>query len=275
MKLLETVRGKHTSPETIATAMTFGKALKKIPVLVGNCPAFVANRMLNCRSNESLFLLEEGCLPEEIDNVLEDFGFIYGPFKVFDMIGGDTSRRIREEMGLVGKNVSKTVPVRYRNGHRFSAITDVLFERGLLGQKTGQGFYKYEKPGAYETMINPEIETLIKEYSREHGIERRRIPYQEILERCVYSLINEGFRVLEDGIATRMEDIDTIWIYGYGWPRHLGGPMYYARKMVGLPRLYERICYYQSKHPDIMHWQPSDLLRKMAAEEASKPSSNL
>ncbi|XP_077978575.1 peroxisomal bifunctional enzyme-like [Glandiceps talaboti] len=269
MKMLETVRGKQTSPETIATAMTMGKTLGKIPVLVGNCYAFVANRMFNCRNFESLFLVEEGCLPEEVDSVMEDYGFPFGPFKVFDMISADTSWRIREEAGLVGKNAPPGVPPRYRNGQRYCPIPDMMFEKGLLGQKAGKGYYRYERPGDYKTTTNPDMKDMLVMYCREHGIQRRKIPYQEIMERLLYSAINEGFRILEDGIATRMEDIDTIWIYAYGWPRHTGGPMYYATKMVGLPKVYERICYYQSKHPDIMHWQPSELMKKMVAKETS------
>ncbi|XP_077978483.1 peroxisomal bifunctional enzyme-like [Glandiceps talaboti] len=275
MKLLENIRGKHSSPETIATVMSLGKQINKVSVLVGNCHGFVGNRIMFQYTSQAAFLLEEGCLPAEVDRVLEDFGFPMGPFKVSDLSGLDVGWRIRQEQGLTGKNLPPGTPVRVRHGQRYCPLGDILCENGRFGQKSGKGFYKYERPGAYEAMNDPEVEDMIIKYCREQGIVRRKIPYQEILERCLYGMINEGFRILEDGIAARMEDIDAIWLYGYGWPRHTGGPMYYATKMVGLPKVYERICYYQSKHPDMIVWQPSDLLRKMVMKESAGATSHL
>ncbi|XP_070566357.1 peroxisomal bifunctional enzyme-like isoform X1 [Ptychodera flava] len=269
MKLLENIRGKDTSPETIATVMTLGKTIKKVPVLVGNCHGFVGNRMMFQYTSEASFLIEEGCLPEEVDRVLEDFGFPLGPLKVSDLSGLDVGWRIRQSQGITGEKVPAGTPLRYRQGQRYCPIPDMLCEQGHFGQKTGKGYYKYERPGAFQAMNDPDIKDMIVAYCRDHNIERRKIPYQEILERSLYCMINEGFKILEDGIATRMEDIDTIWLYGYAWPRHTGGPMYYATKMVGLPKVYERVCHYASAHPDIMHWQPSDLLKKMALQEAA------
>nr|XP_006818752.1 PREDICTED: peroxisomal bifunctional enzyme-like [Saccoglossus kowalevskii] len=146
-----------------------------------------------------MFLVEEGCLPHEVDQVLEDFGFPLGVCKVSDLAGLDVGWRIRQEQGLTGKNLPAGTPLRYRNGEQYCPIIDMLCEQGRFGQKTGKGIYKYERPGAFQAIIDPDIEDIIIRYCKENGIVRRRISYQEILERSLYGMINEGFRILEDG----------------------------------------------------------------------------
>ncbi|KAJ8024782.1 Peroxisomal bifunctional enzyme [Holothuria leucospilota] len=258
MKLLENIRGKDTSPETMATVMDLGKKLKKVSVLVGNCPHFVGNRMLGPYGTEASYLLEEGALPHEVDQVLEDFGFPMGVFRVSDLAGIDVGYKSRKDFGLITREGQDD---RFRNGRRYCPVADFLVERGRLGQKSGKGWYNYGKVGGRNPQPDPEVEQLILEMSEKAGFKRRRITPLEILERCLYSMINEGFKILEEGIASRQEDIDMVWLYGYGWPRHTGGPMYYARNQVGLGRIYERLLYYQALNPDVPHWEPSGLLR--------------
>ncbi|XP_071841256.1 peroxisomal bifunctional enzyme-like [Apostichopus japonicus] len=263
MKLLENVRGRQTSPETMATVMELGKNLQKISVLVGNCPHFVGNRMLEPYGLESCYLLEEGALPHEVDQVMEDLGFAMGIFKVADLAGNDVGYKSRKDFGFITSDGQQD---RFRLGRRYCPISDYLVEKGRFGQKVGKGFYDYGKPGGRVPQPDPEVEQLIIEESKRAGIKRRRKPPQEILERCLYPLINEGFKILEEGIASREEDIDMIWLYGYGWPRHTGGPMHYARNSVGLGKIYKRLHYYQALHPTVPHWKPSKLL----ASEACK-----
>ncbi|XP_071947471.1 peroxisomal bifunctional enzyme-like [Antedon mediterranea] len=268
MKLLENIYGKATSSETIATAMDLGQRMKKISVLVGNCHGFVGNRMMGPYTAEAGFLLEEGCFPQDVDQALRDFGFAMGAFQTSDLAGADIGYKIRKELGLVGP---RWADERLRMGQRYSPLGDMIVEAGRLGQKTGKGWYNYGKPGGRANMRDVEVEEIIVNFSKKHDIKRRRISPQEIIERCLYSLINEGFKALEEGIAAKDEDIDIIWIYGYGWPRHMGGPMYYAKNMVGLPKVYERICHYHSIYKNSKHWIPSTLLKQMAlSQSASK-----
>ncbi|CAH1781961.1 unnamed protein product [Owenia fusiformis] len=268
MRLLENVRGKLTSPETIATVQSLGVRIGKIPVVVGNCDSFVGNRMLGTYTSEAQFLLEEGALPHEVDSVIKDFGIPIGAFEVSDLSGLDIGWRIRKERyEKLEKSGKKHDPnARFINGERFSPLGDTLCEKGRFGRKTGMGWYRYEKPGAKEPFIDAEITTLLEDYSKKHNITRRKISPQEIFERCFYPLINEGFKVLEDGIATRPEDIDVIWINGYGWPKYTGGPMYYANQ-IGLDKIYDTMCYYYEQHPTSSHWRPSALLRDLAKQQ--------
>ncbi|XP_041923921.1 peroxisomal bifunctional enzyme isoform X1 [Alosa sapidissima] len=262
MKLLEVVRGSRSSPEVMATAMHLGKRLGKVSVVVGNCSGFVGNRMLRPYLDQANFLLEEGATPELVDGALEEFGFPMGVFKVSDLSGLDVGWRIRKEAGLTGPNVDPKDPSRRRQGHRYSPLPDLVCEQGRLGQKSGRGWYLYDKPGGRVATPDPDIHKLLEDYRVRHGIRPRQIGSQEVLERCLFALINEGFRVLEDGMATGPEGIDMIYVFGYGWPRHRGGPMFYAA-MVGLPRVLERLEYYQQVHPDVPHLQPSSLLRRL------------
>ena len=251
MRLLENVRGAKTSPEVYATAMKVGKKINKVPVLVGVCDGFVGNRMLAKRSRECGFMLEEGALPQQIDKVIYNFGFPMGQFAMGDMAGLDIGWRNRKA------NFNKLSPREKANN-----ILDKICELGRYGQKTGAGFYKYDDKR--NATPDPVIEELIIKHSQEVGITRRVITDQEIIERAVYSMINEGAKILEEGIAARPLDIDIVWIYGYGFPVYRGGPMFYADQ-VGLKKIYEAIL----KYKDIVgaqYWEPSPLLAKLAKE---------
>ncbi|MFL6621316.1 MAG: 3-hydroxyacyl-CoA dehydrogenase NAD-binding domain-containing protein [Sulfurifustaceae bacterium] len=249
MKLLENVRGEKTAPDVYATAMEIGKTIKKVPVLVGVCHGFVGNRMLSKRSRECGFMLEEGALPQQIDKVLYDFGFAMGPFAVSDLAGLDVGWRNRKSQ------FDKLTPREQKNN-----ILDKICEMGRYGQKTGAGFYKYDEKR--NPSPDPLIEDLIVKHSQERGIERRRISDEEIIERALYSMINEGAKILEEGIAARPLDIDIVWIYGYGFPVYRGGPMFYADQ-IGLKTVYEAILKYQ-KQVGPEYWTPAPLLEKLA-----------
>lgn len=249
MRLLENVRGAKTSPEVYATAMKVGKAIGKVPVLVGVCDGFVGNRMLAKRTRECGFMMEEGALPWQIDKVIYDFGFPMGPYAMGDMAGLDVGWRNRK-----AKFDSLT------EREKKNTILDKICEMGRYGQKTGSGFYKYDEKR--NATPDPMIEELILNHSKEVGIERRAITDQEIVERAIYSMINEGAKILEEGIAARPLDIDAVWLYGYGFPVYLGGPMFYA-DTVGLKKVYEAIV----KYRDMIgaeYWTPSPLLEKLA-----------
>jgi 3-hydroxyacyl-CoA dehydrogenase len=250
MRLLEVVRGADSSPETIATAMSLAKTLRKVGVLVGNCDGFVGNRMLAPYIREAAHLLEEGASPQQIDAALTDFGFAMGPFAVSDLAGIDVAARIREEREKAGTLGPGHVP-------RFEVL---MTERGRLGQKAGKGFYRYE-PGDRAPKPDPEVEALIAEESRLLGITRREIPTDEIVKRCVDALINEGANVLADGIALRAGDIDIVWIFGYGFPPFRGGPMFYA-DTVGLKKVFTEIEQFRAAHGE--RWTPAPLLAELA-----------
>lgn len=251
MRLLENVRGEKTSPEVYATAMKIGRKIGKIPVLVGVCDGFVGNRMLAQRTRECAFMLEEGALPWQIDKVIYDFGFPMGPFAMADLAGLDVGWRNRK-----AKFDQLTEREKRCN------ILDKICEMGRFGQKTGAGYYKYDEKR--NPTPDPLIEELIINHSKEVGIERREIGDQEIIERAIYSMINEGAKILEEGIAARPLDIDIVWIYGYGFPRYRGGPMFYA-DLVGLNKIYEAILKYrEAVGPE--YWTPSPLLEKLVKE---------
>lgn len=253
MRLLEIVRGDKTSFETLATAQTVAKRIQKIGVVVGVCEGFVGNRMLHQYSAQAQYLLEEGCLPQDVDATVYDLGLAMGPFAMGDLAGLDVGWRIRKGKGL---------PERLPEGARYSAIADRICELGRFGQKTGAGYYRYET-GDRTPQPDPVIERLILDYSEEKGIRRRNIPREEIVERLLYALVNEGARILDEGIAQRASDIDTIYVYGYGFPAYLGGPMFYADN-VGLRKVYNRVCELSVQDP--ASWQPAPLLQKLAEE---------
>ena len=223
MKLLENVRGKATQKDVIATVMSLSKKIGKIPVLVGVCEGFVGNRMLRQRGIQSAYMLEEGALPQQIDKVIYDFGFPMGPFAMSDLAGNDVGWRIRQ-----GKKEKEQRNVRY-TGY----IADAICELGRFGQKTGSGYFKYNLPDR-TPIPDPEVEKIIEETSKKLGITRRAISDQEILERCLYPMVNEGAKILAEGMAQRSLDIDVIWVNGYGWPVYRGGPMWWADNVVGL-----------------------------------------
>lgn len=251
MKLLENVRGAQTAPEVLATAMKVGKMIGKVPVAVGVCDGFVGNRMLAKRARECGFLLEEGALPGQIDQVLYDFGFPMGPYAMGDMAGLDIGWRNRKAKWA-------TLTPREQSCN----ILDKICEMGRFGQKTGAGYYRYDEKR--NATPDPLIEEMIVRHSQEAGITRRTISDQEIIERAVYIMINEGAKILEEGIAARPLDIDVVWIYGYGFPRYLGGPMFYA-DTVGLGKVYDAILKYQDL-VSAEYWRPAPLLEKLAKE---------
>ncbi|XP_053245741.1 peroxisomal bifunctional enzyme [Podarcis raffonei] len=264
MKLLEIIHGQRTSPNAIATAMRVGKAMGKIGVVVGNSFGFVGNRMLNSYTEQTYFLLEEGSTPEEVDKALGEFGFKMGPFRVSDLAGLDVGWRSRKGQGLTGPSLPLGTPPRQRDGRRYSPLPDILCEKGRYGQKIGKGWYQYDKPGGRVAKSDPWLHSFLAEYRNAHGISVCTISQDEILERCLYSLANEGFRILSDGIASCPEAIDTIYINGYGWPRHRGGPMFYASE-VGLPTVLAKLQKYAEANPDIPKLQPSAFLQKLVA----------
>ena len=250
MRLLEIVRGKASSKEVIATCMQLSKKLGKIGVLAGNCRGFVGNRMFNPYVRESVFLVEEGASVEAVDQALYNFGMAMGPLATNDLAGLDVGWRIRKEYRHLEKP---------RIRQAFAA--DNLCEMGRFGQKTGAGWYKYDENR--RPTPDPEVAALTKKWSAEAGIRQRQIPAEEIVDRCIYALVNEGARILEEGFALRAADIDIIYINGYGFPAYRGGPMWYA-DTVGLKKVYERITEFQRTHGEL--WEPAPLLKKLAAE---------
>ncbi|XP_007420691.1 peroxisomal bifunctional enzyme isoform X1 [Python bivittatus] len=262
MKLIEIIHGQQTSPTAIATIMSLGKVMGKCGIVVGNCFGFVGNRMLNSYTEQIYFLLEEGSTPEEIDKVLEEFGFKMGPCKVFDLAGLDVGWKSRIGQGLTGANLPLGTPSRQRDGRRYSPLPDMLCEKGRYGQKTGKGWYLYDKPGGKIAKSDSWLHDFLTNYRNAHNITVRTITQDEILERCLYSLVNEGFQILSEGIASCPEAIDTIYINGYGWPRHKGGPMFYASE-IGLPKILTKLQKYADANPDIPKLQPSAFLQKL------------
>jgi 3-hydroxyacyl-CoA dehydrogenase len=253
MKLLEIVRGKETTRETIATSLAIAKRLGKVGVVVGNCFAFVANRMLAYYMREALLLLEEGATVPQIDRALTNFGMPVGPFGMQDIAGIDVGWRIRQFLKSLGKTRAEGPQ---------SAVPDRLYEMGRYGQKTGAGWYKYEK-GSRERIHDPLVDQIAAEEATKRGITRRKIEDGEIIARIMTALANEGARVLEEGYATRASDIDAVYCYGFGYPRHVGGPMFYADSE-GLPKVLERVKQYRAQFGD--YWKPAPLLEKLVAE---------
>jgi 3-hydroxyacyl-CoA dehydrogenase len=245
MKLLESVRGKHSSPQTIATVMALGKTLGKVSVLAGNCDGFIGNRMLQFYTGEAEFLLEEGATPEQIDRVMEDFGFAMGPLAVRDLAGNDVGFLIRK---------GRKLPT----DERCSPILQRLVEQGRLGQKIGKGFYHYE---GRTRIADPAVLSLIEEVSRELGIKRRPIPDQEILDRLLHPLVNEGAKIVDEGIAIRASDIDVVYVNGYGFPAYKGGPMYWAQE-IGFEKVVATMQRLAPSHGT--RWRPASLLERLA-----------
>jgi len=251
MRLLEVVRGKASSPEVLTTAMGLGKKLGKVAVLAGNCHGFIGNRMLEPYFREAQFLVEEGASVEAVNQAMYDFGMAMGPLAVDDLAGLDIGWLIRKERAA-----------HVKPGVRVPLVADKLCELGRFGQKAGRGWSKYDenrKPSP-----DPETAALIETTARAAGIERRTISNEEIVERCVYGLVNEGARILEDGIALRAVDIDITYVYGYGFPAWRGGPMFYA-DTVGLAKVLARVEEFEKQHGSDL-WAPAPLLKKLVAE---------
>lgn len=250
MRLLEIVRGKQTSHSVIATCMQLAKKLGKVGVLVGNCRGFVGNRMFHPYIREATFLVEEGASVEAVDKALYDFGMAMGPLSTGDLAGLDVGWRIRKEYRHLEKP-----------GVRQAFAADRLCELGRYGQKTGAGWYKYDENR--RAIPDPEVANMVRKWSSEAGIPQSDISSQEIVDRCIYALVNEGARILEEGFASRAVDIDIIYINGYGFPPYRGGPMWYA-DTVGLKNVYERVSEFHRIHGEL--WTPAPLLKRLAEE---------
>ena len=250
MRLLEIVRCKASSKEVIATCMQLSKKLGKVGVLVGNCRGFVGNRMFHPYVRESVFLVEEGASVEAVDNALYEFGMAMGPLAVGDLAGLDVGWRIRKEYRHLEKP-----------GIRQAMAGDKLCELGRYGQKTGAGWYKYDENR--RAIPDPEVAAMVKKWAADAGIRQREISPAEIVDRCVYALVNEGARILEEGYALRAVDIDIIYINGYGFPVHRGGPMWYA-DTVGLKKVYDRVREFEQQHGEL--WEPAPLLKQLAEQ---------
>ena len=245
MKLCEIVRADKTAPDALVTAVTIARKIAKVPAVVGVCDGFVGNRMLAQRGKQSEKLLFEGALPQQVDAVVTKFGMPMGPFAMGDLAGPDIGWRSRKDRGIK------------------SEIADALCEAGRFGQKTGKGYYKYEA-GSRSALPDPEVEKLIDETLARLGRKKRAVSDEEILERMMYPMINEGAKILEEGIAARPSDIDVVWLYGYGWPIYRGGPMFWA-DTVGLKHIADRLSFY-AKETNDPSLEPAPLLKKLAAE---------
>ena len=243
MKMLEVVRGDATSDTAIATAMGIGRSIGKTPVLCGVCHGFVGNRMLFMRGIEAEKMILEGAAPSQVDQVLFDFGFPMGPFAMSDLAGLD-----------IGWNEATS------SG---STVRELLCESGRRGQKNGRGYYTYD-PNTRAATPDPEVEEMILAFGERQGIARREVSDQEILERCLYPMVNEGAKILAEGIAIRGSDVDVVWINGYGWPMYTGGPMFWADN-IGLPEVSERIRHYSSTLGGD-HWEISPLIETLASD---------
>jgi 3-hydroxyacyl-CoA dehydrogenase len=253
MKLLEIVRGRDTSKEVIATSLKLARKLNKVGVVVGNCFGFVGNRMLAYYMREAYLLLEEGASVPQIDKALTDFGLPVGPFGMQDIAGIDVGARIRQYLKSQGKTRAEGPQ---------SEVPDRLFEMGRYGQKTQAGWYKYE-PGSRTRIPDPIVEAIAAAAAAKRGITRRSITDEEIIARITTALANEGAEVLDEKYATRASDIDVVYCHGYGFPRHRGGPMFYA-DTVGLPTVLARVKQYRDQMGD--YWKPAPLLERLVAE---------
>jgi 3-hydroxyacyl-CoA dehydrogenase len=250
------VRGKQTGKDVLATVMALSRKLKKTGVVSGVCDGFIGNRMLHGYLNQCLSLLAEGALPQQVDRALEKWGFVMGPFRVSDLAGNDIGWYIRKRHYAEHPGEPRQV------------IADKVCELGRFGQKTGSGWYRYEA-GKRDPIPDPVVEEIVLAGSKEMGIARRKISNEEIVERCVFALVNEGARILEEGIAQRASDIDMVYLTGYGFPVYRGGPMRYADE-VGLFHVVRAMARYAAlPHADREFWKPAPLLIGLATEGKS------
>ena len=252
MKLLEIVRGDDTSDKVVATSMAIAKSIKKVPALSRVCYGFIGNRMLRHYARESQLCLLEGATPQDIDAVMQNFGMAMGPLAVGDLAGIDIGYKARE--GLTDEQ---------KGDVRTYCIADALYEMGRLGQKTGAGYYRYD-PNTRQRSVDPVVLEVIEAQAKKRGVERKVISDKTILERLTFALINEGFKILEEGIAQRPSDIDVVYAFGYGFPAYRGGPMFYA-DAIGLEKIYETICEFGSIYGE-QFWQPAALLKQLVEE---------
>jgi len=253
MPLLEVVRTDTTSHETIRTALELAKTLRKTPVLAKVCYGFIGNRMMEGYAREAEFMALEGATPRKVDDALQHFGMAMGILAVFDMAGVD-----------VGVNVHKANAEQFPPDPAYYQASQAIYDAGRMGQKNGKGFYRYEA-GDRNRYDDPEALAILAQRAKELGIEQRKDhTTEEIIERCTFALINDGIKILEEGIAVRASDIDVVWGAGYGFPRYRGGPLFYA-DTIGLKTVYDGIMKYQARFGD-MHWQPAKLLVDLAEQ---------
>ena len=253
MKLLEVVRGEKTGKDVLATVMALGKKIKKTSVVSGVCDGFIGNRMIEQYGRQGGFLLDEGCTPAQVDKAIEKFGFAMGPFRMGDLAGNDIGFAIRKRRYLE------------KPGMKYSKTADLLCEKGRFGQKTGAGWYDYIA-GKRDAIPNQDVVQMIETHRASLGITARKISDEEIVQRLVYSLVNEAAHILEEGIASKASDIDMVYLMGYGFPIYRGGPMNYADQ-VGLFNVVQAMSRF-AKNPldDAKFWQPAPLLARLAAE---------
>ncbi len=253
MKLLEVVRGEKTAKDVLATVMALGKKIKKTSVVSGVCDGFIGNRMIEQYARQGGFLLDEGCTPAQVDKAMEKFGMAMGPFRMGDLAGNDIGFAIRKRRYLE------------KPGMKYSKTADLLCEKGRFGQKTGAGWYDYIA-GKRDAIPNAEVVKMIEDHRQALGITPRKISDEEIVQRLVYSLVNEGARILEDGIASKASDIDMVYLMGYGFPIYRGGPMLYADQ-VGLFNVVQAMHRFaQNPLDDANFWKPAPLLARLVAE---------
>ena len=253
MKLLEVVRGAKTAKDVLATVMALAKTIKKTAVVSGVCDGFIGNRMIEQYGRQGGFLLEEGCTPQQVDKAIEKFGFAMGPFRMGDLAGNDIGWAIRKRRYVEKPHM------------KYSKTADLLCEMGRFGQKVGKGWYDYQA-GKRDAIPNKEVEDMIVKHRAALGITPRKISDEEIVQRLVFSLVNEAAHILEDGIASKASDIDMVYITGYGFPIYRGGPMLYADQ-VGLFNVVQAMHRFAANpHDDAEFWKPAPLLAKLAAE---------
>ena len=253
MRLVEIVPGKSTADDVTVIALSLAKQLGKLAVVAGNCPGFIGNRMLRVYRREAQLLLEEGASPRQVDSTLEDWGMAMGPFAVQDLAGLDIAMSSRHVFAQLD-----------RPGERHPRTIEMLYAQGRLGQKTGAGWYRYDEKR--NARIDPEVEAMVELAARENGTIRRSVLAEEIIERTIYALINEGARILEEGYALRASDIDLVYINGYGFPAYRGGPLHFADEL-GLAVVYQRILEFRATHG--ANWEPSPLLARLAESGSS------
>jgi 3-hydroxyacyl-CoA dehydrogenase len=253
MKLLEVVRGAKTGKDVMATVMAVGKKIKKTAVVSGVCDGFIGNRMVEQYGRQGGFLLDEGCTPEQVDKAIEKFGFAMGPFRMGDLAGNDIGWAIRKRRVVEKPDM------------KYSKTADLLCEKGRFGQKVGMGWYDYVA-GKRDPIPNAEVVKMIEDHRASLGIKPRKVSDEEIVQRLVYSLVNEAARILEEGIASKASDIDMVYLMGYGFPLWRGGPMCYA-DTVGLFNVMQSMKRFaQNPLDDAKFWEPAPLLQKLVAE---------
>ncbi len=253
MRLLEVVRGKATAKDVLATVMGIAKKIKKTAVVSGVCDGFIGNRMIERYSQQAGFLLDEGATPQQVDRAIERFGFAMGPFRMGDLAGNDIGWAIRKRRAVE------------RPDMKYSRTADKLCELGRFGQKTGAGWYDYA-PGKRDAIPSDLVNKMVEDHRKELGVTPRKISDEEIVQRLVFSLVNEGAKILEEGIASKAGDIDMVYLTGYGFPIHRGGPMHYASEL-GLFNVEQAMKRF-ARNPldDASAWEPAPLLSRLAAE---------